>query len=148
MTKKISPQLTISKNDEDDYIEIWIEPFLTDKKSQNKSTNTIRFYRDELKLFCHYCEKVALKRFSQITPNEIRKYILWLEQTGHNPGGRHAAYRSLKAFLRWYWDETEPEAKNPINKVKASKVINEPLDPIPIHIIENILLMTTCFWLG
>jgi len=143
MTEKLLPQLTIDKIDSDDFIEIWIEPFLVDKKVQNKSKNTIRFYRSELKLFLEFCDTVAIKRFSQITPNEIRNYLLWLEQTGHNPGGRHAAYRSLKVFMRWWWDEIEPEGfKNPIYKVKAPKVQIEPLEPVSVNSIRK--LIETC----
>ena len=75
MTEKVLHQLTINKSAEDDYIELWIEPFLIDKKSQNKSENTIRFYRSELQLFLKYCDTVAIKHINQITPNEIHKFF-------------------------------------------------------------------------
>ena len=45
-------------------------------------------------------------------------------------------------FLRWFWDEVEPEYKNPIDRVKAPKVVNEPLDPIPISNVKK--LIETC----
>ena len=35
-------------------------------------------------------------------------FLLHLEETGHNPGGVHAAFRTIKVFLRWYENEVEP----------------------------------------
>ena len=61
----------------------------------------------------------------------IRDYLIYLEQKNHNPGGIHAAYRSLKAFLNWWEDEFEPDNwRNPIEKVKSPKVPVEILEPI------------------
>lgn len=79
----------------------------------------------------------------QITPTFIRQYLLWLEAEGHNPGGRHAHYRALRAFLYFYEAEVEPENwKNPISKVSAPKVPDEPLEPVEWGVIEE--LMKTC----
>lgn len=143
MTEEFVNQLTITKILDDDYIDLWIKPFLIDRYERGLSKNTINFYKAELKLFLTFCETEAIKKFSQLTPHEIRVFILWLEQSGHNPGGRHAAYRSLKVFIRWWIDEMEPEGfKNPFEKVKAPKVRNEPLEPVTILEVEKLLL--TC----
>lgn len=143
MTENFLTQLTITKNLNDDYIDLWIQPFLIDRFERGLSENTIKFYKAELKLFLTFCETVAIKRFSQLTPHEIRVFILWLAQTGHNPGGRHAAYRTLKVFLRWWIEEIEPEGyKNPIAKVKAPKVSREPLEPVSIPEVEKLIF--TC----
>jgi integrase/recombinase XerC/integrase/recombinase XerD len=45
-----------------------------------------------------------------------------LEERGHNPGGVQSYNRAVQAFLKWYWEEEEPQRSNPINKVKAPKV--------------------------
>jgi integrase/recombinase XerD len=83
--------------------------------------------------FLEYCEAQVIDRISQITANNKREYLLWLEETGHNPGGLHAAYRTLKTFLRWYDLEVEPEGWcNPITKVKAPKISEEPLEPVEV----------------
>jgi hypothetical protein len=61
---------------------------------------------------------------SHLTPTLLRQYLLWLFDTGHNPGGVHGFYRALRAFLRWWEDEYEPENwRNPIRKVKGPKVL-------------------------
>ena len=45
--------------------------------------------------------------------------MLELSKT-HNPGGVHAVYRAVKAFLRWYDVEVEPQGRtNPMGKVRA-----------------------------
>jgi len=82
---------------------------------------TIRFYQNSLKGFTKYLDGQEVKFINQITPNLLRDFLLHLEETGHNSGGIHVFYRSVKVFLRWHWEEAEPEGKNPINKVKAPK---------------------------
>jgi integrase/recombinase XerD len=93
-----------------------------------------------LKLFLDYCQAHAVERISQITATFIRQYMLFLEESGHNPGGRHAAFRSLRAFLNWYENEAEPEGwGNPIHKVKAPKVPIEPLEPVSHETIAGMV---------
>jgi hypothetical protein len=61
----------------------------------------------------------------------------------HNPGGIHAIYRSVKAFLRWYENEVEPENwHNPIKKIKSPKIPIEPLEPADLQDISA--MIATC----
>ena len=84
-----------------------------------------------------FCDSQVITQIDQLDPNTIRKYLIWLEEKGHNPGGISAAYRSLRAFLYWWEDEVEPEGwKNPIRKVKAPKVALEPLEPVPLETVK------------
>ena len=114
----------------DDYLIIWIESFLRDRRAQNMSPGTLEFYRKKLTTYTEYAGGVLITRIGQITPDSIRDYLLWLADNGHNPGGIHACYRALKTFLRWYWDEIEPDFKNPIAKVKPPRLEYEPLEPV------------------
>jgi hypothetical protein len=58
----------------------------------------------------------------------------------HTSGGVHCIYRTVKTFLLWYEQEFEPEAwHNPIRKVKPPKVPNEPLEPVPLQNISEML---------
>lgn len=114
----------------DDYLIIWIESFLRDRRAQNMSPGTLEFYRKKLTTYTEYAGGVLITRIGQITPESIRDYLIWLEGTGHNPGGIHACYRALKTFLRWWWEETEPDYKNPITRVKAPRLANLPLEPV------------------
>ena len=76
----------------------------------------------------------------QLTPDVLRHYLIWLEETGHNPGGVHGFYRVLKTFLLWYEDEYEEAGwKNPIHKVKPPKLSKEPFEPADLEIITAML---------
>ncbi len=122
-----------------DYLLVWIEAFLKDRKAQNASAGTMSFYRQKLKWFADYCQGIDVKTISQITPNLIRDYLLHLEETHHNSGGVHAAYRALRTFLRWYWAEQEPGGKNPINRVKAPRLVQEPIQGVTLEQFEALL---------
>jgi site-specific recombinase XerD len=143
MFSKSQTQRTISNTLVDDYLLTWIEAFMIDRKARGVAGGTLKFYGSKLKLFADFCESQVISQISQITPSHIRTYILHLEGTGHNAGGRHAAYRTLRAFLYWYEDEVEPEGwKNPIRKVKAPKVPLEPLEPVDFDTISQ--MIETC----
>ena len=120
-----------------DYLEVLIESFLIDRKSQGLSPDTIDFYAKKLKYFLKYCEGQALIQVSQLTTDMIRRYVLGLSET-HNPGGVHACFRPLRTML--YWVEEEqimPDGwKNPIRRVKAPRLSIEPIEPIQIEDLQ------------
>ena len=72
-----------------------MEAFLKAKKSENISKGTILFYRKKLKGFTDYLETQEIRYISQLTANNIRDYLLLLEERGHNAGGIHGYYRSI-----------------------------------------------------
>ena len=128
---------------QDSHLLTWIEAFLIDRKAQNMAKGTLYFYTKKLKLFTDFCESQAVTQITQIDANLIRQYLLYLESTGHNPGGCHQGYRTLKTFLLWWEREIEPDDwKNPIRKVKAPKLPIEPLEPVGLEIIKT--LIDTC----
>lgn len=122
-----------------DYISVWIEQFIADRKSQNLSQKTIRFYTVNLGKFGEYCDSNSLKTIQQLTPQFIREFLLHLEQKGLNTGGQSAYYRSIKAFLRWFWEEVEPDFQNPINKVKAPKTQLVPMEGVTPEQVETLI---------
>lgn len=140
MTTTTPYQWTIQNMVQDSYIDTWIDAFLLDRKAQNMAKGTLYFYKKKLEFLSKYCESQAVKNITQIDPPFIRQYLFYIESLGHNPGGIHAFYRTLKTFLRWWENEVEPEGwKNPINKVKAPRVPVEPLDPVDIEDIKTML---------
>ena len=130
MYLKPETQRTLQVSTVDDYLLNWLEAFLIDRKASGVAEGTLRFYRQKIKLFTDYCDALTVKQIGQITPSFLRQYLLYLEESGHNAGGRHAAFLLLRAFFLWYEDEVEPEGwSNPIRKVKAPRVPVEPLEP-------------------
>ena len=126
----------------EDYIEIQIEAFLNERKAQNLAKGTIDFYWSNLKPFLEYLNDIQVQYISQITPNIIRDFLLILKDRGRNEGGIHGVYRSIKAWLKWYWEEMDLETKNPIDKVKAPKVTIEPIEGISKEDFNK--LLATC----
>jgi integrase/recombinase XerD len=143
MSTMIETQPILYTSVVDDSLLTWVEAFLNDRKAQGTANGSLRFYNHKLKLFLDYCRAHLVERIGQITPVFIRQYLLYLEESGHNPGGRHAAFRSLRAFLNWYECEAEPEGwSNPIHKIKAPKVPIEPLEPVSHETIAS--MVKTC----
>lgn len=139
MNTKIEDQTIISKIGAE-YLGVWIEAFLIDRRSQNLSKYTLKFYRVNLEMFSRYCDGQAVRTLEQITPDVLRRFFLWLEETGHNAGGVHGYYRAVRAFLLWYEKENEPENwRNPIHKVKAPKVGKVILEPVSLETVSAML---------
>jgi len=133
-------QRTLQVSNVDDYLLNWLEAFLIDRKAAGLANGTLRFYRQKIKLFSDYCDAQAVKQIGQINPSFLRQYLLYLEESGHNAGGRHAAFRLLRAFFLWYEDEVEPQGwSNPIRKVKAPKVPMEPLEPVSFETVTQMV---------
>jgi hypothetical protein len=84
-------QRTLQVSNVDDYLLNWLEAFLIDRKAAGVATGTLRFYRQKIKLFADYCDAQAIKQIRQVNSTFLRQYLLYLEESGHNAGGRHAA---------------------------------------------------------
>jgi len=133
-------RLSTNYYSQEDYLPEWIEAFLYDRKTQNMSKGTLDFYQCKLQNFTNFCEGRSVRNIFQITPALLRIYLLDLASKGHNPGGCHAAYRTVKTFLRWWENEVEPQGwTNPIKKVKAPKMSIEPLDPVDIESVKAMM---------
>jgi site-specific recombinase XerD len=140
MSIKFETQRTLQVSTVDDYLLTWLEAFLIDRKAAGVAQGTLRFYRQKIKLFTDYCDALTVKQIGQINPSFLRQYLLYLEESGHNAGGRHAAFRLLRAFFLWYEDEVEPQGwSNPIRKVKAPKVPIEPLEPVSFETVSQMI---------
>lgn len=138
MSTKLNQQIVSNQ----DYVLVCVESFLKDRTSQNLARGTIKYYRDNLKIFTDFLDSQSIKFISQITSSSIREFLLLLETRGHNPGGIHSFYRCVKTFLRWYWEEEEPGYPNPVSKVKAPKVPIEPIEGISLEQFK--VLLSVC----
>lgn len=122
------------------HLETMIQAFLIAKRSEALSIRTLEFYRDKLRKFVDFCDTQAITMIDQIDAGALRLFLTWLEDRGHTEGGRHAYYRSVKAFLKWWDIEYDPiDWVNPIKKVKAPKLPQELLDPADIDVIRAML---------
>lgn len=134
---------TITECALNDHLETWCEAFLVDRRAGGKSPGTVKYYRGKLRRLCEWCDTRAITRIGQLTAGELRAFLLYLQDTNHNPGGVHGFYRAVKAFLAWYETEAEPDGwKNPIRKVKLSKPAQPPLEPVELVDVKR--LLKTC----
>lgn len=115
----------------------WLEAFLRAKKSERRSPKTIEWYAGNLGKFLLYAN-AQLLTLGELTPSNLRDYLLWLEQEGHNSGGIHGHYRALRSFLRWIAFENDLD-KSPIDKVKGPRVSQAPLEPIPVADVQAMM---------
>lgn len=120
----------------DDYLAVWIEAFLIDRKARGMSKNTILFYTRKLRQFSEYADAQAVKHVGEMDAQFLREFIIWM-QAGHNPGGVHAAYRALSAFLRWY--EAETDEHTPISRVKPPRMAVEPLEGVSLETVKALV---------
>lgn len=119
-------------------VAIAAEAFLTDCRVRQVSPKTIGFYHDKLKRFVAYCDAQAVTDIEQIDTNLLRRFFLWLEENGHNPGGRHGYFRTLRALF--YWLENEYEGYiSPLRKLKPPKLDNPPIEGVSLEDVQAML---------
>jgi integrase/recombinase XerD len=133
---------TILEISQGDYINATADSFLIDRQARELSRHTLKFYREFLRTFIEYCNANSLTLIQEITPDFLRRYFLAFGEK-HNPGGVHGAYRTLRAFFQWLMKEEvmAPDWKNPMLKVKAPKVVLDPVEPISIQDVRALLNM-------
>ena len=139
---KLSPRTIPAQPWAPEPIGVWAERFITDRRAANVTSGTIRYYSQKLRVFLQFCDGQAVDTVEQLTPDILRAFMQWLEETNHNPGGRHSFYRTVRVFLRWVWDELDATSPNPIKKVKAPKVGIEPIEPVSPDTVKAML--NTC----
>jgi site-specific recombinase XerD len=119
-----------------------VQGFIIDRQARGLSPRTIEFYADELRHWQRWLQQQGIESIQAIRSNDLRHYLVALGKR-RNPGGVHAAYRAMRAFLNWFGDEFEPHAwTNPIAKVKPPRVRHEPLEPVPLPDVKKML--ATC----
>lgn len=137
-------ELTKVKHDDslaqDVYIPTLAAAFLLDCKARNLTKHTQRFYRVNLQAFADWLEAQSVKAIYQVTPEVLRAFFISLDERGLEPGGIHAYYRAVRAFLRWYALEFDPANwRDPLKRVRPPKVDVPPLEPVPLEHIRAML---------
>ena len=118
----------------------WAEAFCTAKRAEGLSRRTIAIYAGTLRVFIEWAALRDVAHVEAFTPDDLRKFMLHLAEAGHNAGGQHHYYRVLKTFLRWYADEAEPfNWRNPIERLKAPKLPELPLQPVELPTVARLL---------
>lgn len=116
-----------------------VAAFLVDRQARGLSPGSVHYYREKLAIFTKYLACQDVDDVHCITPQILRAFLLAYGQE-HKPGGVMAVYRAVKAFLRWWEEETEPEGwTNPLRKVRAPRVNQPPLPPADLEDVRAML---------
>lgn len=95
------------------------------------SPETVKFYKRELRLFLSWLAGQGIDCLDDLSSDAIRLYLVELSER-RNGGGCHAAYRAIKAWLRWTWEELDLSGRNPIDRVEPPKYKDDPLPGISL----------------
>ncbi|MGD0575186.1 MAG: tyrosine-type recombinase/integrase [Anaerolineales bacterium] len=109
------------------------------KTNEGLAPNTARIYAKHLTPFVRFAQSVGMRTVNGITADVIRAHLLALRQAGHDPGGRHQAYRSIKSWMRWVWGENDLTTINPISKVKPPPLHEKYLPPVSMEDVNALV---------
>lgn len=137
LLQEILPQL---------YLSTMFDEFLSAKKVEGLADTTLEIYYRNIHRFIMFCDTQMVKNLTQVDVGLIRKFMIYMEDTGHNPGGCHQAYRNVRTFI--YWCEAEEEDNDEIKswrnpflskRLKAPKLNEEPLEPVPDEVVVKMM---------
>ena len=114
--------------------------FYVDLEAANRSPRTVAYYREKLTPFLEWLQPQGIRQPSDLAPSHIRAYLAKLTES-HTPGGVHAHYRAIRAFLRWLVREGVLSA-DPTRNIRPPRVDLGLLEPVSIETVRA--LLATC----
>lgn len=115
----------------------FIEQFYMTLKSNDRSPDTITFYREKLTVWLNWLNTKGITFLPELKPFQIREFLTEYKEN-HSIGGTHAYYRAIKSYLNWLWAEYDIELQNPINKVKCANKQPEPIPGVNAEDIDKL----------
>lgn len=109
-------------------ISLCLDDFLLDAQAAQRALGTLQFYRQKLTPFVDFATAQGVLDPASITPALVRSFLVSL-QAGHSPGGIHAYWRALRAYMRFLVREGVID-RNPLAQVRAPHVHSPLLDPL------------------
>lgn len=76
-----------------------IAEFLIDREARNLSAKTLAWYQSGLKIWRSFASDQGILRTEDTTPSHLRRFLLFLTERGHNPGGVVNIFGTVKAFI-------------------------------------------------
>ena len=116
-----------------------IDAFLVDCQARALSARTTDLYAYKLRALRGFAQIHDLRTLQDLTPDLLRRFLVDLAESGHNPGGCHVHFRVVRTFLNWAWAEYELPGAVPISRVRAPKLEQRALDPVPISDLRAML---------
>lgn len=111
--------------------------FLTSRKV-SCSKSTVKIYMEWEPRFKSWFSDSGITRVGEISVACLRDLLTEYGKE-HTSGGVHFAYRHLKAFVNWCWEEYSIPTENPMKKVQVKKASAPPKTGISRDEINAIL---------
>jgi site-specific recombinase XerD len=111
-----------------------IDYYLKALRSERKSPNTIYIYKHTLYRFAKFINH------DDVTPSDVRDYIISLMDAGLKPHSVHVHYRNLKTFFNWLVVDGVL-TDNPMKNIRPPKLPKLVIKPFTRQDIDNILLI-------
>lgn len=113
-----------------------IRDFLLDREARALAKRTVAWYGEQLAHLRRFAASRGLADVAALSAPVLRELLITHAQT-HNPGGTHALYRALSAFLAWHANEYD--VPNPMSKVRPPRVPQGPLEPVSLDALKAML---------
>ena len=98
-----------------------LEAFLLDCRARRLAPSTVEIYEEKLRRFFKWAEKEGLTMLADVDAHRLRRFLLWLDEVGHNAGGQHIHARALRAWLNFLEADGILEV-SPMRRVRMPKL--------------------------
>ncbi|MDT8715229.1 tyrosine-type recombinase/integrase [Clostridium sp. 19966] len=103
-----------------------IESFLEDRRIRNCATQTLVFYRDNLKYFYRdFIEPEGIERPIDFTEDDLKDYIDFLRENANKTSSINIRLRALRSFYNYLFENEYMTKKLKIKQLKEDKEIIE-----------------------
>lgn len=101
-----------------------VQGFYRRCKAEGVSNNTIKTYSYHFYRFVHHLFADKKEKIENVSTDDIRKYLIGMQDKGYSPHTVADVYRSISCFFRWLYTENYI-AENPMQRVKKPKIPKE-----------------------
>src|SRR3990167_7805498 len=108
-------------------IDAKVREYLRHCEQKRLARKSIEFYTLKLQNFTRWCEQHSIATLADITSEQAREFFYNYGNT-HNPGGTHAVFRTVRAWVNWCRNTHALDGWQPL---KGAAIANPPDDPLP-----------------
>lgn len=117
-----------------------IQEFLIDRQARNLTPKTLIWYEQGLAKWRDFAIANGVLSAATTKPTHLRRFLIHLQEQGHNPGGAATIWGTLRAFFVWYGKELAPDKwSNPLKNVAAPKKTQELRPPLELGDFQKML---------
>lgn len=117
----------------------WVDSYLFAKRNDAKPNTIKKIYAPAMAAWCDYCDAHDLHHIESVEPDDVRRWLVDLQERGHSPAYVHQRFRTIRNFFHWWGDEAStPNWRSPMRNVKPPKVPRKVLPPVDGDLVRDI----------